>query len=75
LAVLDPNATFTDEGTVNAVLLLVSTTVTPPAAAACESVTVHVAVCPEPRLAGLQDTLLTAACVASKMDAVCVLPP
>jgi hypothetical protein len=43
-AVLNPGDTFTDAGTVNAVLLLESATATPPEAAACERVTVHVAI-------------------------------
>ncbi len=69
-----PDATVTDAGTVNAVSLLDSVTAAPPVPAACVRVTVHVEVPPVPRLAGLQDTWLTAVAARSDTYAVCELP-
>jgi len=56
LAEVAPDATFTEGGTVNAVTLLESVTVTPPEPAACDSVTEQADVPPELRLVGLHDT-------------------
>ena len=52
--VVEPLETVTDPGTDSAAELLESVTVTPPAPAACESVTVQEEVPPEPRLVGEQ---------------------
>ncbi len=65
-----PEATVADAGTVNAVTLLDSETVTPPELAARDNVTVHVDVPPEFRLVGEQETRLTAIGGTSRIDAV-----
>ncbi|MGB9454592.1 MAG: hypothetical protein WCB12_00990, partial [Bryobacteraceae bacterium] len=67
-------ATLTEAGTVNAVTLLDSVTVMPPAPAGCDSVTVHADVPPELRLGGVHDTRLTMVGATSRIDAVCELP-
>ncbi len=69
-----PDATVTDAGTVSAAALLERDTAIPPEPAACDSVTVQADVPPEPRLAGVHDTRLTAAGATSRIDAVCELP-
>ena len=70
-AVALPAATVTEAGAVNRALLLDSVTVAP---AAVVTVTVHVALAPEPRLAGLQVKPLNAIGAASEIAAVWVLP-
>lgn len=60
LAEVAPDATLTEAGTVNAVILLDSVTVIPPVPAACDSVATQADVPPTFRLVGLQDTRLTA---------------
>ncbi|MGD0669124.1 MAG: hypothetical protein ABSB23_16320 [Bryobacteraceae bacterium] len=74
LAEVAPDATATDAGTVNAVTLLDSVTVMPPAPAGCDSVTEHAEVPPELRLAGVHDTKLIVDGATSSMETVCVLP-
>ena len=69
VVLLDPTAT--EAGTVNAVALLDSVTVAPPV---CDTVTVQVALLPDPRLAGLQVSPLSSTGAASEIVAVCVLP-
>jgi hypothetical protein len=69
VVLLDPTAT--EAGTVNAVALLDSVTVAPPV---CVTVTVQVALLPDPRLAGLQVSPLSSTGAASEIVAVCVLP-
>ncbi|MGB9454591.1 MAG: hypothetical protein WCB12_00985 [Bryobacteraceae bacterium] len=69
-----PDVTLTEAGTVNAVTLLDSVTVMPPAPAGCDSVTEHAEVPPELRLAGVHDTRLTDVGAKSDIDAVCELP-
>ena len=59
LAVVFPDVTVTDAGTVSNPLLLPSVTVVPPVGAAEEMVTVHALTALCPRLVGLQDTLET----------------
>ena len=49
-----PAATFTEAGTLNAVLLEDTATVTPAVGAVCDIVTVQVKLAPEPMLPGLQ---------------------
>jgi hypothetical protein len=56
VAVVAPDDTVTDAGTVSSVLLLASVTVDPPAGAVCVSVTVQVLVALWPRLVGLHAT-------------------
>src|ERR1700689_3554798 len=56
VAVVEPDATITDAGTVSEVLLLDSVTLDPLLGAVCVSVTVHVPTAPGPRLAGVQAT-------------------
>lgn len=70
LAEVAPDPTLTEAGTVNAVTLLESVTVMPPAPAGCDSVTEHADVPPELRLAGVHDTRLTTVVTTSEMDAV-----
>jgi len=69
-----PDATLTEDGTVNAVTLLESPTVMPPEPAACESVTEHADVPAELRVVGLHETRLTVVGATSEIDAVCELP-
>jgi len=69
-AAVAPDATLTDGGTLNAVTLLERATVIPPEPAACDSVTEHADVPPEPRLVGLHDTRLTVVDATSEIDAV-----
>jgi hypothetical protein len=69
-----PDATPTEEGTVNVVTLLESATVMPPEPAARDNVTEHADVPPELRLVGLHDTRLSVVAATSEIDAVCELP-
>jgi post-segregation antitoxin (ccd killing protein) len=71
VAVVLPDPTVTDAGTVSAPALLDSVTVVPPV---FDTVTVHVELAPEPRLVGLHVSPLTTAAVASAMFAVAVPP-
>jgi hypothetical protein len=68
MVLLDPTAT--EAGTVNAAALLHSVTVAPPV---CDTVTVQVALAPEPRLAGLHVRPLSSTGAANEIVAVCVL--
>ena len=63
--------TVTDAGTVNVAVLLDNATVAPPV---CVTVTVQVALPPDPRLAGLHVTPLSSTGATSEIVAVCVLP-
>jgi hypothetical protein len=75
LALVAAAGTDTAAGTVNTGLLLASNTLTPPAAAGVESVTVQDAVEPELRLPGEQDKRLkTGGVERSVRVAVCELP-
>ncbi|MGD0669125.1 MAG: hypothetical protein ABSB23_16325 [Bryobacteraceae bacterium] len=74
VADIAPDATLTEDGTLSAVVLLESVTVTPPAPAACDSVTVQVVTHPEFRLVGLQDTKLTEVAANSDIEADCEPP-
>ena len=71
VAVVLPDATATEAGTVNAAALLDSVTVAPPV---CVTVTVHVALPPDTRLAGLHVRPLSTTGAANAIVAVCVLP-
>ena len=71
VAVVLPDPTVTEAGTVSAPALLDSVTVVPPV---FDTVTVHVELAPEPRLVGLHVSPLTTAAVASAMFAVAVAP-
>jgi hypothetical protein len=66
-----PSPTVTEAGTVNATALLDSVTVAPPV---CVTVTVHVALPPDPKLAGLHVRPLSTIGAPSAIVAVCVLP-
>ena len=59
-AVVAPDDTETDAGTLTAPLLAESDTVAPPPETGCVIVTVQVAVLPEFTVVGVQDTLLRA---------------
>jgi hypothetical protein len=69
VVLLDP--IVTDAGTVNAAAVLDSVTVAPPV---CVTVTVQVALPPDPKLAGLHVTPLSSTAVTSEIVAVCMLP-
>jgi hypothetical protein len=71
VAVVLPEPTITEAGTVNAAALLASVTVAPPV---FDTVTVHVELAPDPRLASTHVNPLTTLAVASAIVAVCVLP-
>jgi hypothetical protein len=71
VAVVLPELTVTEAGTVNTVTLLDSVTVAPPA---FDTVTVQVAFAPDPKLVGLHVNALTTVAVASAMVAVAVPP-
>ena len=71
---LDPLATVTVPGTVNAARLLDSDTVTPPDPAGLDRVTVQADVPPELRLVGEQETRLTTPGAIRDRDVVCELP-
>jgi hypothetical protein len=69
VVLLDP--TVTEAGTVNAAALLDNVTVAPPV---CDTVTVQLALPPDPRIAGLHVTPLNSTGATSEIVAVCVLP-
>jgi hypothetical protein len=71
VAVVLPDPTVTEAGTVNAGALLDSVTVAPPVSV---TVTVQIALPPDPRLPGLHVRPLRTVAVASVIGAVCVLP-
>ena len=71
VAVVLPAPTVTEAGTVNAAALLDRLTVAPPV---FDTVTVHIELAPDPRLAALHVSPLTTVAVASAIVAVCVLP-
>ena len=75
VAVVAPDDTVTDAGTVSSTLLLASVTVDPPAGAVCVSVTVQVLVALWPRLAGLHATPDTSTGACRLIEAVCELAP
>lgn len=65
-----PDATFTEAGTVSAVVLLESVKVPPPEPTGCDRVTVHADVPLELRLAGEHDRRLSTVGANSTTDAV-----
>jgi hypothetical protein len=71
VAIVLPDPTVTVPGTVNAAALLDSVTAAPPV---FDTVTMHVELLPDPRLAGLHVRPLRTVAVASVIVAVCVLP-
>jgi hypothetical protein len=71
VAVVLPDPTAAEAGTVNATALLDSVIVAPPV---CDTVTVQVALPPDTRLAGLHVSPLSTTGAASVIVAVCVLP-
>ncbi len=75
VAVVVPDVTVTDPGTVSEVLLLVSETAKPPVGAFCVSVTVQVLDVLCPRLVGLQARFETRAGVKRLIVAVWELLP
>ncbi len=75
VAVVDPDATVTDPGTVSSALLLDSVTLDPPVGAVCVSVTVQVLTALCPRLVGLHETEDTSTGASSEIEAVCELLP
>jgi len=74
LALLLPDVTVTEPGTVNNPEELERLTATPPVPAAFDSVTEQAALLPELSVVGLHDTALTVGGAESEMDAVCVPP-
>lgn len=72
---LEPEGTVTDAGTLKAGLSLESATAVPPAGAACEIVTVQLAVPPVPKLAGAQFSPVTNRAVTRETVAVWELLP
>lgn len=72
VAVVAPEATVTEAGTLTAALLLESDTTAPPVGAACVIVTVQVDVLPELTVAGLQPTLLR---LVVEPPLTAILPP
>jgi len=73
LAVVAPDATITDAGTVSAALFEESPTDEPPVAAACDKVTVQIEVPPDTVADGEQTRLETVVIVAVTV-AVCEVP-
>ena len=71
VAVVLPDPTVTDAGTVNEAALLDSVTVAPPV---FDTVTVHVELAPEPRLAGVHVRPLNVVGAASAIVAVWLAP-
>jgi hypothetical protein len=71
VAVVLPDPTVTEAGTANAATLLDRLTVAPPV---FDTVTVHVELPPDPRLAGVHVSPLTAGAVASAIVAVAIPP-
>ena len=75
LAVVAPEATVTEAGTVSKALLLARVTVDPPAGAVCVKVTVQLLTALCPRLVGLHTTPDTSTGASKLIVAVCELPP
>jgi hypothetical protein len=75
VAVVAPEATVTDAGTVSEALPLASVTLDPPAGAVWVSVTVQVLTALWPRLDGLHDTPEIRTGATRLMVAVCELTP
>jgi hypothetical protein len=75
VAVVAPEATVTDAGTVREALLLATVTFEPPLGAAWASVAVHVLTAPCPRLVGLHVKVDTRTGACRLMLAVCELLP
>ena len=71
VAVVLPDPTVTDAGTVNEAALLDSVTTAPPV---FETVTVHVELPPDPRLAGAHVKPPSVTGVVSEIAVACVLP-
>jgi hypothetical protein len=71
IAVVFPDPTVTDAGTVKEAALLDSVTVAPPV---FETVTVHVELPPDPRLAGAHVKPPSVTGVVSEIAVACVLP-
>ena len=71
VAVVLPDPTVTEPGTVSPAALLDRVTVAPPV---FDTVTVHVAFPPDPKLGGLHASPLTTVAVASAIVLVWVLP-
>ena len=71
VAVVLPDPTVTEAGTVSVPALLDRVTTAPPV---FDTVTVHVKLPPDPRLAGEHVSPLTTNDVASEIEAVCALP-
>ena len=74
VAVVEPDATVTDTGTVSNPLLLLSETEAPPEPAAFDNVTVQDEPAPEVRLVGLQESWLTTDGPVREITAPCELP-
>lgn len=74
VAVVAPDTTVTDAGTVNIGLLLVNVTTSPPAGAAAESVTVQPDVPRLDKVVGVQVSELTTASGTRDNASVCELP-
>jgi hypothetical protein len=75
VAVVDPAATVTADGTVSDVLLLANVTLDPPAGAVCVSVTVQVLTALCPKLVGLHATPDTSPGATRLIATVCELLP
>ncbi len=75
VAVVAPDDTVTDAGTVSKPLFETSDTVDPPEGAVWVSVTVQVLTALWPRLVGLQDKVETSTGANRLMDALCELVP
>ena len=73
VAVVEPDATVTEAGTVSSVLLLASVTAAPPERAGCVVVTVQELVALWPRVVGVQTTEDTRTGASRPMAAVCEL--
>ena len=71
VAVVLPDPTVTEAGTVSAAALSDNVTVAPPV---FDTVTVHVELPPDPRLAGTHASPLSTTGATSEIAAVCVLP-
>ena len=71
MAVVLPDPTVTVAGTVNAIVLRDRLTVAPPV---FDTVTVHVELAPDPRVAGTHVSPLRVTGVVSEIVADCVLP-
>ena len=74
VALVLPEATVTDAGTLRELLLLESETAAPPLGAACDNVAVHGVPLLGPRLAPVQLTELRTAGGVSEMVTVCEPP-